>query len=382
MRRKRVNISANDSWQVEEIFNDASVFFERLLNDIHSAKKSIDIDYYIFEFDSLGKKIVDALMDAANRGVAVRLIMDGIGSAESAEQIASLLSTTNAQVRVFHPHPFYPSAYRWSIIQGNALQKFIHFLLYINHRDHHKLCIIDNTYVWTGSFNISAKHLSKKNGGQGWHDYGVRLTDDSIEPVLHCFNSMWGVSKIDDDASHLILRKIRSNLSMSLRQLNNQSLIQRIQDAEKRIWICNAYFAPTHRILKAIKNARSHNVDVRIILPSVSDITMFPVLSRTYYLKLINQGVKIYEYQPGILHAKLILIDDQCMIGSTNMNHRSFYHDLEIDIVLSNQDSITKIEKYLKKDMQDSIKITLDDINRRSILLFFARFLRIFKYWL
>lgn len=306
--------------------------------------------------------------------------MDGIGSAEDAGEIASLLSASDVQVRIFHPNPFYPNVYHWSITQGNAIQKFIRFLLYINHRDHHKICIIDKNQVWTGSLNISAKHLSKEQGGEGWHDYGVKLTDNDIQPLLHCFDSMWGISTLKDWQPPL--QKIHSNLSINLRQLSNRSLIQRIENAKKRIWVCSAYFAPSYRVLKAIKEARKHNVDVRIILPSISDVTIFPILSRTYYQKLINQGVKIYEYQPSILHAKLMLIDNKCMIGSTNLNHRSFYHDLEMDIVLTKKESIKIIEGHLQKDMLDSKNITLKDLNRRFFPRLIARLLRIFKYWL
>jgi len=92
--------------------------------------------------------------------------------------------------------------------------------------------------------------------------------------------------------------------------------------------------------------------------------------------------VRIYEYQPAILHAKLMLIDDECMIGSTNMNHRSYYHDLEMDIVLSQPESIREIEYSLLADMNTSREITLVDMEKHSIALFFSRFLRLFKYWL
>ncbi len=373
-------IQDNSRWQQEEILVDARRFYDALLSGIRSAEKTIDLDYYIFTTDALGQQVMGALEEAAHRGVAIRLILDGFGSAENAHEIACRLQCAGIGVCIYHPHPFYPSLYRWSITQGNFLRKFIHFLLYINHRDHHKLCIIDSRRIWTGSLNITADHLPKSEGGGGWHDYGVILTDENIQSIQHGFNSLWGLSQPRERLPPL--QKIRSNLSLRLRKISNRWLVRKLQAAESRIWICHAYFAPSYRILRALYQGCRKGVDVRLILPAHSDVQFFPWLSRTYYRSLMRQGVRIYEYQPAILHAKLMLIDDECMIGSTNMNHRSYYHDLEMDIVLSQPESIREIEYSLLADMNTSREITLVDMEKHSIALFFSRFLRLFKYWL
>lgn len=369
-----------NDWQQEEIFACAETYFDSLLDGIAQAQYSIDLDFYIFELDVLGLKIIDALIAAAQRQVKIRLMIDGLGSGFNARRIAAMLNINNIELRIFHPFPFALNVFRWSNEEGNMLHKFWYFFRRANHRNHHKLCIIDKQCLWTGSFNISAQHLSHKNGGEGWHDYGVKITDNNLQTIVQSFNVLFDKKSLA--SKKLYLHKIRSNFTEVLRRISNNLLVRRIRNAQHRIWICSAYFSPTHKVLSAIKKAREHGVDVRLILPSISDVFFVPMLSRTYHKKLLQQGVKIYEYQPSVLHAKLMLIDDNCLMGSTNLNHRSFHHDLELDIVLSKPASIQRLEECLLEDMESSKVITLDDIRHQTLTLFFARWFHLFRYWL
>jgi cardiolipin synthase len=377
---RSISYRTDHTWEKEELFACAEDFFASLLDGIANAKHSIDMDYYIFDHDALGERVIAALLEAAKKPLVIRIMIDGLGSAFSAKRIASALSSTNITVQIFHPFPFSLNVFRWSNESGHFLHKFFHFFRRLNHRNHHKICIIDQQFLWAGSFNISAQHLSKNNGGNGWHDYGIKITDDNLQAITQSFNHLFTQQTLSS-AQHY-LHNIRSNLTEKLRRLNNNLLLRRISNAEKRIWICTAYFSPSRRVLRAIKKARKRNIDVRIIVPAISDIFFIPLLSRTYYKKLLKQGVVIYEYQPTILHAKLLLIDQQCMIGSTNFNHRSFHHDLELDIVLHHPDSITAIEQYLLNDMAASEIITINSLKKHRLQLFFSRFFRLFRYWL
>ncbi len=377
--KKKAPLPENRSWLNEEIFSQASNFFANLLAGIHSAQNSIDLDFYIFQYDSLGEQVSNALIKAAERGVKVRLIMDGIGSAETAGEIANKLSAANCQVRIFHPHPFYPHLYHWSITQGNFLKKFMHFMLYINHRDHHKICIIDSQFIWTGSFNISKSHLSKKDGGENWHDYGIKLSDPHMQQFTDYFDQLW--NQVDFNLSQTFIHQMQTRVARPY-LLGNHFLISRIRNAKQRIWICTAYFAPSQAVLRAIKTARSNGIDVQLILPAKSDVAVFPLISSSYYKKLLEKGVRIFEYQPSILHAKLMLVDNLCILGSTNINHRSFYHDLEMNVVVSNKNSIRQIESYFSIDRKNSRAITMQDTNNNFLWRLSARLLRLFRYWL
>lgn len=370
----------DNNWQQEQVFVSAEDYFASLLAGIAAARHSIDMDFYIFDYDSVGQAIIEALLGAARRKVKIRLVIDGFGSVYSARRIASILSAANIQVQIFHPFPFSLNVFRWSNEPGSMLQRFLHFLISVNQRDHHKLCIIDHQHLWTGSFNLSKVHLDPGSGGSGWHDYGVKISDPGLEPVIATLGQLF--EKKSPTRPKLYLQKIRSNITARLRKISNNILVRRLRNAHQRIWICNAYFSPSPRVLRAIRQARQKGVDVRLILPAHSDIFFMPMLSRTYYKKLLELGISIYEYQPAILHAKLLLIDQHCMMGSTNLNHRSFFHDRELDIVLSQPHTISEIEHCLLADIAASKKITLADIRQHSITLFFYRFLRLFRYWL
>ena len=380
MKPRLIPIKEHTGWQSEQLFTDGDHFFAELLHDINAANHSIDMNFYIVELDQLGTRIIGALAAARQRGVRVRFLMDGVGSAYHARQIATLLSEADCEVRIFHPLPFTPWLFKWSIVQGNILQKLSFFLLNINQRNHYKLCIIDQQHIWSGSFNISARHLSTSQGGDNWRDYGVKLTDNHTEDIQCCFDTLWGSANQRPALSRL--HKFRANLSIPMRKFHNRLMLYRIRHANQRIWICNAYFAPSKAAIKTLIQAGKNGVDVRLILPSRSDVLLFPAISQTYYRQLLKHGIKIHEYQPRLLHAKVMLLDDKCWIGSTNMNHRSFYHDMELDLVLDKPETIERISKELQKDMANAVQIDLEHLKHWSFRLFFARFLRLFRYWL
>jgi cardiolipin synthase A/B len=379
-RQRSPRLAVHETWQSERLFTDATQYFAMLLRDIRKAQHSIDLNFYIVKLDQLGNTVINALIKAQNRGVQVRLIMDGIGSSEYAGLIADRMSKAGCQVKIFRPLPFASRLYRWSGIQGHYVQKLLHFLININQRNHYKLGIIDQQIVWSGSFNITNDHLSTELGGQGWRDYGVRLTDEKLDDVQHCFDAMWGGAEKRPMLSRW--HRVRTNLSPSMRRYYNKLMLFRIRYAKQRIWISNAYFAPSRAVMRALIQARKNNVDVRLILTSASDVALFPTISRSYYRPLLKHGIKIYKYQPRILHAKVMLIDGHCWIGSTNLNHRSFYHDLELDITLHHEDTINMVAQELSLDMQQSELLALNRLSRFSWALVKAYFLRLFRYWL
>jgi cardiolipin synthase len=380
MQRLQHAYRHSSPWKNEQVFTGADAFFAAMLHDLQQAQHSIDMDYYIFEPDKLGKSVIDHLVAAAKRGVQVRLMIDGLGSLFSANDIVSQLSPHGIAIKVFHPSPFALNLYQWSNTKGNMLEKFLHFFRHINQRNHHKLCLIDQQMLYTGSYNISQEHLSKQSGGANWHDIGVKISDPSLAPIQQAFDTVFHMQT--GQQKKLYLQKMRNNFTALTRRIGNNLMMRQIGNAHERIWICSAYFSPSKKVLRAIKKARKRNIDVRIILPSKSDLFFIPILSRSYYKNLLDHGVIIYEYQPDILHAKILLIDQQCMIGSTNLNHRSFHHDLEMDIVLTHNSSIKAIEQQLLTDITASTMISRHDITANWPQQLFARFILLFRYWL
>jgi len=178
-------------WDPPRLIVDAEEFFARMLEAIAQARRSIDFEYYIFELDFLGVRFREALSAAARRGVRVRVMIDGLGSASSCTTLSHQLFLTGVDVRVYHPLPWLTGAYRWSRGGGVWLYKFLRFLLNINRRNHRKLCVVDEQVAWLGSFNISADHLPLGAGGKGWRDYAVELHGPDVHALASGFSSIW-----------------------------------------------------------------------------------------------------------------------------------------------------------------------------------------------
>jgi len=368
--------------QSEQLFFNPEKFFSGLLNDIREAKKEIIIETYIFRTDELGNQFIDALKDAAKRGVHIRLIIDGIGSYFDTHNIAKELDSPLCQVRIFHPLPWDFSVYHRALISGNNVSKVLAFIANINRRNHRKLYVIDDHIAWLGSFNITADHYNNTLGDRSddWHDTGLRITGNSAEQLKTDFEEIWQ-RKVSPPSTRA--RRFFSNHSIRARKERNQILLNALSLSEQRIWITNAYFNPSPKLINALKAASKRGTCVRVIVPALSDVIFFPVISRSYYVDLLNAGIRIYEYRNKVLHSKTMLIDENGVVGSTNLNFRSLFHDLELDAKLTEPENIRILENKFRDDLEQCREITLEKWAKYprtlKMLGWMSRFLR---YWL
>jgi cardiolipin synthase len=366
----------------ELIFFEPAEYFRSLLEDIDRARDSIVLEAYIFEFDEIGRKFVNSLDAASKRGVEIRILVDGIGSYRNSQLIAEQLESDNCSLRIFHPLPWDFSAYRRALTSGRWYSQVLHFIASINHRDHRKLCLVDDRIAWLGSFNITADHFNNvlQNSDNNWHDTGLRVTGVTVQDLKLKFEAVW--QRKNSSAISRTRKFLGRNLIRD-RSGRNRRLIEILQDAETRIWICNAYFNPSFGLLRQLKLAANRGVDVRILVPSVSDIFVFPAITRTYYLDLLNAGIKVFEYRQRLLHSKSMIIDNRVIIGSTNLNYRSFFHDLELDALLTNSTSVKRMQEKYQLDIECSTEITLHSWKNYpraiNVLGWCSRF---FRYWL
>ncbi len=372
--------NARESWTEEHLFDQGDAFFDALIQDIDQAHTSIDLEVYIFDDDSVGRRVVNALIQARSRGVAIRVLIDGIGSYASSVKHSQTLRQHGVPVRVYHPLPWQWQLYSHSLKQGYTLEKALYFLSRINRRDHRKLFLIDRQRLWTGSFNLSRVHLPITQGGEGWRDFGVCISGPRLQQVADDFDHFW------QQHQHLKPRKrlpyYWSTFSSGARHHKNRLLIKMIDDAQRRVWIMSAYFAPNHKVVNALKRAAHRHVDVRIILPSRSDVRLFPRITATYYTDLLKAGINIYEYQSSVLHAKVFFADDSVILGSTNFNHRSFLHDLELDIGLSKANSKQLMETWFLQDQDQSRRVTFQHRHISGWGNMLGWFSRLLRYWL
>lgn len=340
----------------EHVFGNGSDYFDALIKDIHQAQHSIDLETYIFNRDTIGKRIAEALCQAAKRGVAVRVLVDGAGSPFWSTTLARTLEKSGVKTKVFHPFPW--QLWNWSrgITIKPALFKGIYLFFKANSRNHRKTCLIDNKIGYVGSVNITQCHLTKEEGGKNWRDTAVRLSNVNLSELSKAFEIAWSHRSIKErlrDAFEHIRKepRMRLNYTRHRRRILYKNLLRRIRLCQCRIWITNAYFVPDNFLLKRLKEAADNGVDVRILLPQKSNVTIVQWASSTFYSNLLKAGIKIYEYTPGMLHAKSLILDDWMLIGSSNLNHRSLLHDLEADITIFTANAKKTLEQLFIKDL-------------------------------
>jgi len=367
-------------WTEEEFFSNTDDYFTSLLTAIDEAKHSIILATYIFDFDALGHRVVTQLGKAQQRGVVVRVLIDGIGCMYSAEQVVAALSEHHIDVRIYHPLPWQPDNTRYALPNDNRLVNAFARLLKINQRHHAKLCIVDKQQLWAGSQNISVNHMSADQGGHNWRDYGARVSGSAVANVANLFDDFWFYRKPHFGKGRF--RYYWNNVTAITRRQKNRLLTAKIYNAKQQVWIINPYFSPTRSIMRALRQAGKRGVDVRLIVPNKSDIGFFPALTATYYRELIKASVRVFEYLPSILHAKLIAIDDFRLIGSTNLNHRSLLHDIEFDIVLESDRVKAATLTCFLNDQSQSREIIAEDLTNIGWRRLFGWIPWLLRYWL
>jgi cardiolipin synthase A/B len=371
----------------EQLFFSGYDYFTSLLNSINQATHRVDLETYIFLQDSLGEKIAEALRSAAQRKVKVRLLIDGAGTPNWNASIAKQLEQYGVQNRVFHPFPW--RSWQWSLSKVNApfLKKFLYLLFHINSRNHRKTCIIDDKIAYIGSFNIRGNYFYTKQQ-ETWRDTGVCLQNIDLTTLNEAFLSAW---------HHLSPKKrlrsifqtinidaiIRLNNTWQRRHLLYKNLLQKIKFSKHRIWITNAYFVPDNFLLRRLKAAAEKGLDVRILLPKNADVPFMPWASSFFYQKLLKSGVRIFEYLPKVLHAKTVIIDDWMLVGSSNLNHRSLLHDLEVDVNVKTDAAKVALKQQFLADLQHAEEISLNTWQKRPLRQkIIGRLVLYLKYWL
>jgi cardiolipin synthase len=350
-----------------------------MLAGIARAKTSVIIETYIFKLDSVGLKVIAALSLAAKRGLEVRVLMDGIGSADDGKTIAHQLEKAGVTTKIYHPLPWQVSHYRRAIRRDSLLGQCLFFFQKINQRDHRKLCVVDSETLWTGSLNITSDHLSVEKGGAGWRDLGIKMSDATVTQAEDSFNRLWDTQ--NQHSKRQRYRNILSNLTPRSQRKKAHFITQKIRKAQHRIWLTSAYFAPGSSLVQALKQAAKQGLEVHLILPRESDVKIFPFLTSTYYPELIQAGIKIHEYKPGFLHAKALIIDHTFLLGSTNFNHRSFIHDLELDVFVTQHTAQQTLESLFIQDMSQSELIASGRAEKNLIRRSLGAATKLLQYW-
>lgn len=376
-------------WETEELFFDGDQFFDRLIKDIEAARDSITVEVYIFNDDLLGRKMAAHLVAAQIRGVKVQVIVDGVGSYNFYNRLSGLFSKRGVTVKTYNPLPFLHPFYG-KVNFLRKLQIYVLRFLRLNKRNHRKIVTIDEHILYSGSFNFTAEHTSFHHASK-WKDMGVRVSGQMVKYAVLNFKRNW---KLRDYYRYKkVLKKLpRSNWRHSPLRMNHTLMMKRyfyknflnnIHRAQKRIWFVTPYFIPRRRIIRLLGAAAARGVDVRLLTTWKTDVKLFRTLQFFYYPYLLSKGVKVFQYSDSVLHAKNYIIDDWMTIGSTNLNHRSLIHDLEVDLVVQDEENKKKVEEHF---LEMTGKLELVTIEKMKGLTFADRMMSrlyfLFRYWL
>jgi cardiolipin synthase len=342
------------SWIEEEIYFKREDYFSSLLSLISTARHSIEVESYIFELDSIGRSVVDSLVRAAARGVRVRVMVDGMGTWFTQDELKDAFSGSGVQFKIYHPFSFFGIGYS-----------------HVNKRLHRKLAVFDHEVALAGSFNIS---------GESTRDTAVKLKGGAVRLLSDAFERIWSKGSAGYPRKNR-LGWVRLNENKKMRRMNHQDLIRRIREAETRIWITNAYFVPPFFVLRALCRAGLAGIDVRLLLPARPDHLFMKWMAEAFYRTLLLSGVRVFEFEESFLHAKTLLIDDWALVGSTNLNHRSLVHDLEVDVVLHQADSKEVLGRQFEADLLKSRELHPADLRFSAFSRFLQWILQFFRFY-
>lgn len=325
-----------------EILSEGSDFFLNLLHDIGQAQSHIHLITYIFTDDALGRLVADALIDKAREGVEVRVIYDDVGSWETSNRFFERLRGAGVDVVSFMP------------------VRFPAFTGKVNYRNHRKIAVIDGRVGFIGGMNIADRYVRGTEWGS-WRDTHFRVEGSGAAGLQVSFLSDWsattkqhitGADYFPQSERHTdnILQIVPSGPFGQWRALL-QADSYAVSNARRRIWIQTPYYLPSDVLNTALQVAALAGVDVRLMLPARSDSKIVDLASHSYLDDMMKAGVKILFYKPGFLHSKLLIIDDMLtVIGSANMDFRSFEHNFEINAFVYDPEFTARMDAVFRDD--------------------------------
>ena len=353
------------------LLQDGPSTYQALYGAMAAATNSIDMESYIIEDDEVGQRFATELKAAQARGVVVNLIYDGVGSLGTPRAYFDDLAAHGVNTLQFNPIDPLKARTGWDV----------------NQRDHRKLTIIDGRTAFVGGINISSVYSggsfsqgSKERPGQKvpWRDTDLQIDGPVVADFQKLFMDTWARQKGKPMASANYFPEIGRQGDVVVRAIGGTStepssqiyatLVSAIRSSSTSILLANAYFDPDPQLLGAIRDAARRGVDVQLLLPSVSDSWLVMSAGRRHYGELLEAGVKIYERQGALLHAKTTLIDGVwSAVGSTNLDWRSFLHNDEIDAIVLSASFGDQMRAAFQADLAQSQQLTLEKWSSRGL---------------
>ncbi|MET3114406.1 cardiolipin synthase [Pedobacter sp. CG_S7] len=350
--------------QVELLLNGERKFPE-VIKSLKAAKHHIHIEYYIFEDEVIGQQIKEVLIQKAIEGVQVRFIYDDFGSRSIRKKLVPEMEAAGVKCAPFYKIKFMKLANR------------------VNYRNHRKIIIIDGHIAFTGGINVSDRYINSTEEPEKlyWRDTHVKIIGEGVYYLQYLFINDWNFCSEEElvpeksffDNAELIpslgaVVQIASSGPDSDNPTILFSLLDAIGLAEEEILITTPYFIPGGSLLDEITVAALSGIQIKLLVPDKSDSFTVDAAARSYYGELLKAGVEIYLYKKGFIHAKTLVSDTQLsIIGTANMDHRSFDLNFEVNTMIYDADFARQLRDVFYEDLKNAVKINPDEWFERPL---------------
>jgi cardiolipin synthase len=361
------------------LLSEGRCYFQALLDAIRSACHTILLEYYIIHADHIGKTLAAELANAVQRGVKVQLIYDYIGCLDTPSSYFTKLSRSGVELLPFNKPSFKRGMY------------------WFDKRDHRKMTIIDGQQAFLGGFNIADEYAGCVDDHRRFRDIGFSIRGEAVGELLQIFHQTWRLEQDGTIPASSVKgpeyrKRTEGNAAVVIvsggprqrRSYIREAFQVNIASATEEILIATPYFVPGPRIIRYLLRAARRGVKVRLLLPARSDVPLILVIGRSSYSTLLRGGIEIFELEREILHAKVMLIDgERTVIGSANLDQRSFHRNFEINCIVDNMEFGGQIRTLLHEEIAGSRQVSLDVHEKRGLLIrFMEKIVRLFGWFL
>ncbi|MGI4846569.1 MAG: cardiolipin synthase, partial [Janthinobacterium lividum] len=355
--------------QVTLLF-DGPATMKAMIAAISGAKNNINLETYIFDQDELGMQFAELLMAKQRAGVPVHILYDGVGTLSTPAEFFTRMREAGITLTEYNP--------------VNPLKRLGNWK--INNRDHRKILVVDGRIGFAGGVNISEdysssslfrSHTKRPNAALGWRDTHLRIEGPAVASLQYLFLDTWASQNkndIDDldyfptlsAAGDQVVRVVGSKPQGKFEIY--KAYVLAIQQSQKSIHMTVAYFAPDRQMLDSLKDAAARGVDVKLIFPGISDAGIMLHAGQSFYTELLDAGIRVFELQGSVLHAKTAVIDHAwSTVGSANMDIRSFMHNNESNVIVVGDVFGQAMESAFQDDLKNSIEMTREKWQQRPV---------------
>ncbi|WML32064.1 cardiolipin synthase [Neobacillus sp. OS1-32] len=344
-----------------KVLTNGEETFQHIIQQLKRARHHIHLEYYIVRHDHIGQEIKNILIEKASQGVKVRFMFDAVGSWQLSKAYINELKNAGVETVPFGPVrlPFLNNKF--------------------NFRNHRKIIVIDGTVGFVGGLNIGNEYLGRDKEIGFWRDTHLMLRGEAVRSLQLIFLQDWYymtnhsfltaeyLSPQIDHESHGGVQLIAGGPDNEWSVIKN-IFFSMIASAKESVWIASPYFIPDEDIFSALKVAALSGIDVRLLVPNRPDKRIVFHASRSYFPEMLEAGVKIYEYERGFMHSKIVIVDNElASIGTSNMDMRSFHLNFEVNAFLFRTKSTEKLVQEYINDLKYSKQIDLKTFEQRHI---------------